>query len=182
MKSEAEKLKEFEDWLAKKNARKSKKTAARAPKSRVREPVKEKAEKPKRKRKRIRSKPKPGFSEETRTAAHKRSEGLCENPLCRRQLSGLGGEHHCLPRSQYHKSDRNDLWNCAAICEDCHRRVTTPKTPEDKRLRRYFERLAVFRRDYTGDEFEFQRSALTDALVRNTLDLIRSFEPFTQPL
>ena len=176
-----EKLKEFEDWLAKKNGRKSKKSAAKSPaKGRIRKSTPKTEDKPKSKRKRIRSKPKPGFSEETRTAAHNRSGGLCENPLCGRNLPGLGGEHHCLPRSQYRKADRNDLWNCAAICEDCHRRVTSPKTPEDKRLRRYFERLAVFRRDYTGDEFEFQRSALTTALERNTLDLIRSFEPFTQ--
>lgn len=174
----AEKKTEFELWLEKKNARRSKKAAPKAVKGRIRksEPKKDETTKPKRKR--IRSKPKQGFSEETRTAAHARSGGVCENPLCGRQLPGLGGEHHCLPRSQYHKSDRNDLWNCAAICEDCHRRVTTPKTPEDKRLRRYFERLAVFRRDYTGDEFEFQRRSLNRALEANTLDLVRSFEPF----
>lgn len=175
-----EKLKEFEDWLAKKNGRKAKKTAARAPKSRVRQPDEKKAETTKPKRKRIRSKRKPGFSEETRTAAHERSGSTCENPLCGKNLRGLGGEHHALPRSYYHKADRNDLWNCTTPCEDCHRRVTSPKTEEDKRLRRYFERLAVFRRDYTGTGYEFQKSALDTALVRNTLDLIRSFEPFTQ--
>lgn len=174
----AKQLEEFEKWLEKKNGKtsKSKSPAQRA----ARKPLQRSAtksdknttQKPKRLKKRRRA----GFSEEVRTAAHVRAGDLCENPLCGRQVSEIGGEHHCIPRSQYRKSDRNDLWNCACICEGCHTRVTSPRSEEDKRLRRYFERCANARKILSGDSLGLELQALEKALRENTLDTVRSFE------
>ena len=104
-----------------------------------------------RKRKRIKHKKKEGFSLETREAAHQRSKGQCETPDCGRPVE-IGGEHHCLPRSQYSKKDRNGLWNCANICQICHEEITFPKTPRAIQKRRFFELLALLRRDGGKDE------------------------------
>ena len=155
---------EFSDWLEQKEARRARK---RARKEGIREYTQVK-------RKKITKRRKAGFSEETRTEAHRRAGGHCENPLCRRKLPGLGGEHHCLPRSQYHKADRNGLWNCAAICSNCHERITSPKTDSDKRLRRYFERLAVARRDLVGSIYYQELDLLTKQLIDGSLDLNKS--------
>ena len=180
-------LKEFEAWLDKKNKRKGGKSES---KSSAKKPVRSSLQRSKtksskdttKKPKRPRKKRKPGFSEEIRKAAHARAGNTCENPLCGRPVVDLGGEHHCIPRSQYHKSDRNDLWNCACICQECHQRVTTPRTDEDKRLRRYFERRAWSFKIYTADHLKRELQALDKALKDNTLELIRSFQPFTQAL
>ena len=171
-------LKEFQEWLDKKNGRskKSKTPAKRAARSRKKAETsatgKNTTKEP---RRRVRRR-KPGFSQEIREAAHSRAGDRCENPLCGRNVIELGGEHHCIPRSQYHKSDRNDLWNCAVICEECHKRVTSPRTPEDKRLRRYFERCAYARKNYDEDTLGRELHALEQALRDNTLDMVRSFE------
>lgn len=161
---------EFEDWIAKKEARRGRRNA---PKITRRDKPQPRARKKPRKRK-------AGFSEEIRTQAHDRAGGLCENPLCGRPLPGLGGEHHCLPRSQYKKRDRNDLWNCGAICQECHHRVTFPRTDEDKRLRRYFELVAQARRDLQLETLVATLARLEAELRNNTLDLIRQFQPFTK--
>lgn len=183
----AAQLKEFEEWLDKKNKRKGSKgeskSAARKPARKPIQRSKAKSDKNTTKKpKRIRKSRKSGFSQEIREAAHARAGNTCENPLCGRPVVDLGGEHHCIPRSQYHKSDRNDLWNCACICQECHQRVTTPRTDEDKRLRRYFERRAWSFKVYTADQLERELSALDQALKDNTLELIRSFQPFTQAI
>jgi len=161
---------EFEDWIKKKEARRS----------RIKGPKLKRKVISHAKPKRIRSKRKTGFSEETRQQAHDRSSGHCQNPLCGKRLPGLGGEHHCLPRSQYKKADRNDLWNCAAICQECHHRVTVLKTEEDKRLRRYFERLAIARRDLPEAELLATSQQLERSLRDNTLELNRQFQLFTK--
>ena len=171
-------LKEFEEWIAKKNGRKSSKKspAKRAARTSLRRPISESSKDTAKKPKRIKKRRKPGFTQEVREAAHTRANNQCENPLCGRQVNELGGEHHCLPRSQYHKVDRNDLWNCACICTECHQRVTSPKSDEDKRLRRYFERCAYARKNLDEDQLGHELQALTKALVENTLDTVRSFE------
>lgn len=164
---------EFEKWLDKKNARK----AGRNSKN-VKKNIRNKKRKSQKKIIK-RSRNKKGFTIAIRTEARERSGYICENPLCKRSHVELGGEHHGLPRSQYHKADRNDSWNCTRPCTTCHSRITSPKTDSDKRLRRYFERLAVLRRDYTGEQFLFQYNELNRRLVEGTLPITRSFEPFT---
>lgn len=161
---------EFEKWIREKEARRSGK---RAPKGARREITKPK-------RKRFTSKRKPGFSEETRTLARDRAGGLCENPLCQTHLPDLGGEHHCLPRSQYSGDDRNDLWNCAHICQDCHARITAPKTKPDKQLRRYFEMVALARREGNNSRTRRKLRVLDEKLAKGTIDTLRRFQPFTK--
>lgn len=163
-------MSEFEDWLEKKNARRSRKNESKG----LRRGITRKTHsKPTRRRK-------PGFTLEIREQANERAEGQCENPLCARNLPMVGGEHHCLPRSYYHGADRNDLWNCAHICPECHARITTPTTGEDVRLRRYFERLAWNRRTLVDPRLTEQNNLLEAALRNNSLDLIRSFQLFTK--
>jgi len=170
-------LTEFEKWIEKKNSRRSK-----THKKPAKESKNDKAKTIKPKRKRIRSKPKEGFSEEIRRAAHDRAGDLCENPLCRKSNPDLGGEHHCLPRSQYKKKDRNDLWNCSTPCDDCHARVTSPKTADDKRLRRYFERLAIARRDLSGDDSFLAIEDLKRQLRDKSLSTLRNYQEFTKKI
>ena len=171
----------FEEWIAKKNARRAKKSQPKKLQRKSPRVAKKKEDRPdssKHKRpNRIRTKK--GFSKEVREAAHIRCENRCENPLCGRNVYELGGEHHCLPRSQYRGSDRNDLWNCSVPCTKCHDRITSPKSDEDKRLRRYFERVAFSRKTYTGDILRRELDALEAALKSNELDLVRTFEPIT---
>lgn len=169
----------FEDWIAKKNARRTKKLQPKG-NFRKKTPVETKApDSPNPpKRKRIRSKrARAGFSKEVRQEAHDRANNTCENPLCNRSLHELGGEHHCIPKSQYHGSDRNGAWNCAVICTECHDRVTSPRTDADKRLRRYFERVAYSRQNYVDDTLRRELDSLELALKNNSLDCIRTFEP-----
>lgn len=163
-------MSEFQDWLDKKEARRSRKRAGLT-RSRMisHSTIKKKPRKPK-----------PGFSEEVRQAAHDRNGNQCENPLCGKRLPGLGGEHHCLPRSQYKKPDRNEVWNCAAICQDCHFHITFPKEVESKRLGRYFEHVAVARRSLQGEELTEKLLELEKSLKNQSLDLIRPFWPFTK--
>ena len=171
-------LEEFEKWIAKKNGRKngSKSPATKAARKSLRRSAIKSNKNTDGKPKRPRKKRRQGFTEEIRIAAHARAGNLCENPLCGRAVNDLGGEHHCIPRSQYHKSDRNDLWNCACICEECHKRVTSPRLDEDKRLRRYFERCANARKILSEDQLGLELQSLTKALLENTLDTVRSFE------
>lgn len=160
---------EFEDWIASKERRRSRKNGFKR-KSRV---TPQKA--PKKSRRRAPG----GFDAEIRAQAIERAKSRCENPICQRFLPDPGGEHHCLPRSFYRKSDRNNLWNCAHICPDCHYRITFPKSDSDIRLRRYFERIAIARRTYSDNRLERELGLLEEALRSNTLDLIRHFQSFT---
>ncbi len=156
----------FEDWISKKEERRSRKNDR---KQGIRVYTKPRG-------KRIRSKARTGFSEDVRAQARDRAGNICENPLCGNGLAGVqGGEHHCLPRSQYKKADRNDLWNCAAICERCHAEITSPRTDDDKRLRRYFERLAVIRRELSGDQLEREERDLDNRLRAGEIELFKSF-------
>lgn len=163
-------MEDFEAWINKKNERR---------RSRLARKNNEGGKTIKKARKRIRSKPKVGFSEEIRQQSYNRAEGKCENPLCEQPIRGLGGEHHCLPRSQYHKADRNDLWNCATICGQCHSRITSPVSEEDIRLRRYFERLAIIRRDCNESEILRQTKILERRLRTKVLSLLQNRQSFT---
>lgn len=170
---------EFEDWIAKKNARRTKKSQPKKL-QRKKTPVakpEETSKNPVGTKVRSRKRPKKGFSKEVREAAHIRCENHCENPICGRNVYELGGEHHCIPKSQYHLNDRNDLWNCSVPCTECHDRITSPRNPEDKRLRRYFERVAFSRKTYTGDVLRRELEALEQLLKSNELELIRTFSP-----
>ena len=162
-------MSEFEDWLQQKEARRSRKRDA---KNGIRDNTRLK-------RKPIRSRPKTGFSVEVREQAAERADGRCENPLCRTYLPDIGGEHHCIPRSQYKGDDRNELWNCAHICSDCHYRVTVLKSDEDKRLRRYFERVAISRRMQNNGQEGESISSLDSKLRNQTLELERKNFQFT---
>lgn len=152
---------EFEDWLANKNARRSRKNE---PKSSTRGFTHKTRRSPRKRRK-------TGFSTEVREAAAERADYRCENPLCKRDLPDLGGEHHCIPRSQYAGADRNDLWNCAHICYSCHDRITAPRTRESIRLRRYFERIAYVRRTYSESRARRESLLLEKELRDQTLSL-----------
>lgn len=127
---------EFEDWLKKKEARRSRIKGVRF-KSRNTTRVK---------RKKLKQPIKKSFSTEVREAAYSRANSQCENPACGKYLPGIGGEHHGLAKSKYRKSDRNGLWNCVIVCFTCHDRVTNPRNSEDLALRVYFEKLAISRR------------------------------------
>lgn len=170
---------EFEDWIAKKNARRNKKSQ---PKGNFRkkapvETTEKNSPNPVRRKRPSRARAKAGFGKEVREASHDRAGHTCENPLCTRSIHQLGGEHHCLPKSQYRGSDRNDIWNCAVLCTECHDRITSPRTDEDKRLRRYFERVAYSRKTYSDGILQSELNSLELALKNNTLDLIRTFSP-----
>lgn len=171
----------FEDWIAKKNARRTKKSQPKQLQRKTPRVAKKKEASPDpvRRKRASRNRTRKGFSKEVREAAHNRCENRCENPLCGRNIHELGGEHHGIPKSQYRGSDRNDLWNCTVPCTECHDRVTSPRSDEDKRLRRYFERIAFARKTYTGDVLRGELEALTEALKNNELDLVRTFEPIT---
>lgn len=155
----------FEDWIKKKERRRSRIRDSKNGKQGITRKVSNK-----RKRR-----SKDGFKTEVREAAYQRSGGKCENPLCGRILHSLGGEHHCLPRSFYKREDRNDLWNCAKICNECHVRVTSPTSREDVRLRRYFERIAWARRTYSESRARSECKILQEKLINGTLELIRVF-------
>ena len=171
----------FEDWIAKKNARRTKKSQPKQLQRKTPRVAKAKeiSKDPVGTKVRSRKRPKKGFSKDVREAAHIRCENHCENPLCGRNVYELGGEHHCLPKSQYRGNDRNDLWNCSVPCTECHDRITSPRSVEDKRLRRYFERVAFSRKTYTGDILRRELDALEAALKSNELDLVRTFAPIT---
>jgi hypothetical protein len=163
------KMSEFEEWIKNKEARRR----ARNDQNSKRRGITHLRSK---KIKRSRA---AGFSTETRERAYQRSKGYCENPMCKRRVQSIGGEHHCLPRSYYRKADRNDLWNCAKICNICHDRITSPTTRQDVRLRRYFERIAWSRRTYSESRHERESKILEENLKNDTLDLFRSFQSFT---
>ena len=60
------------------------------------------------------------ISNETIKEVKERSQGRCENFECRRSLQLGYDNHHIFWRSRYRKSDRDDSWNIAALCKQCH--------------------------------------------------------------
>lgn len=60
------------------------------------------------------------ISNETVKEVRERSMGRCENFECRRPLQMGYDNHHIFWRSRYRKSDRDDSWNIAALCKQCH--------------------------------------------------------------
>ncbi len=51
-------------------------------------------------------------------ALAKRSRGKCENPECNNQGQEI---HHIYSKQQYNRADRDELWNLALLCIDCHK-------------------------------------------------------------
>lgn len=76
------------------------------------------------------------ISNETIKEVKERSAGRCENFDCRTSLQ-LGYEnHHIYWRSQYRRSDRDERWNIAALCRNCHRSIHSGgNTTLDKNLK-----------------------------------------------
>lgn len=56
-----------------------------------------------------------------------RNHGSCE--CC--GLISENSPHHCFYKSQYFGKDKNESWNGANVCEDCHRIIHHPSSDRD---------------------------------------------------
>lgn len=103
-----------------------------------------------------------------------RSMGRCENFECRVSLQMGYENHHIFWRSQYRRSDRDDSWNIAALCRDCHRSIHySGNVTLDKNLKLIADR----RRDRSKEVGNIHRDIVRARVVRKNA-YKRSIERF----
>ena len=73
-----------------------------------------------------------------------RSDGRCENPSCQHIGNYKYEHHHIYWRSQYNKSDRDEAWNLAYICQRCH---TSIHVTGNRELDQYLKQCADNRKE-----------------------------------
>lgn len=106
------------------------------------------------------------ISNETVKHIKERSRGICENPLCatsRDSKHVIFECHHIYWRSQYRKQDRDDLWNLAYICKQCHFEI---HNGTDRRIDSYFKRCADKRKPTNERSSEISRDIVNARKTR----------------
>ena len=83
------------------------------------------------------------MKETTIQQLYKRSGRICENPQCSNKALEV---HHIYFKSQYRMSDRNELWNIAYLCTDCHRGGRGIHNGSNTQLDKYLKELADIRK------------------------------------
>jgi hypothetical protein len=84
------------------------------------------------------------ISHATIEEVRERSKGYCENSECRKALIGKYDNHHINWRSAYRKSDRDEAWNIAALCVECHYSI---HSQGNTRLDKVLKGIASVRRE-----------------------------------
>jgi len=75
--------------------------------------------------------PKGKVTTEQQREIYERDGGSCV--IC--DNSGILDVHHCYKKSEYFEQDRDDNWNLALLCRDCHSKVHGGDREIDKGLK-----------------------------------------------
>lgn len=94
-----------------------------------------------------------------------RSRGHCENPECFIALMGNFETHHIYWRSQYRKSDRDDVWNLANLCVACHYSI---HSQANIKLDTYLKRSADIRKPTNQRSSTISKDILNQRKARKT--------------
>jgi hypothetical protein len=104
------------------------------------------------------------ISHETIKEVRNRSRGRCENPLCKNTNKHKYFEHHHIYwKSQYEKQDRDEAWNLAYICRECHFEI---HNGTDRRIDTYLKRSADIRKPKNLRVHEVSKDILRARIAR----------------